>query len=490
MLGITYQNIRAHLVKLVPEPVVRGLETTFSLVKTLVTEGPMAAWEQLKEIAGEMQDAFVEAVKDWIKWKVVEEAVKTILAMFIPGAGIIRAIIGIYDTIVFFIQKAKQIMEMIGNFLGSIAEIAAGNIAAAAAALEDGLARGLKLVIAFLAKFLRLDGITAKIREAIQAIRSKVDAVIEKVAGWIVGLAKKAGRFVAGKALGGDPNAPPEERVRAGVAEGKRAVEKYSGQRVGAAVLRPLLGVIRMRHNLTSLDVVRRGEFWAIRAVVNPTFEDGTNIKVIPEGDAEDWPTGSARSPIPIKWFKPRDGFYPTIRVRGGPERTPRQGITLPAVARTEARELTVNNRHFMRIDQTLRRIPRADDPIKREIRRHLDNLLRLPIHHEDRIFFGGSDDYAVDHVHDMTWEGPDRDTNLWPLAYHKNEAINASHNQQVRVREGSTIRTNSAKYFPDKVFVIKKIATSAPSSSGGHGTTSDHPINSGEGDIPKKDPR
>ena len=46
---------------------------------------------------------------------------------------------------------------MIGNFLGSIAEIAAGNIGAAAQALENGLARGLKLVISFLAKLLRLD---------------------------------------------------------------------------------------------------------------------------------------------------------------------------------------------------------------------------------------------------------------------------------------------------------------------------------------------
>ncbi|HEX8107344.1 MAG TPA: hypothetical protein VF516_06415, partial [Kofleriaceae bacterium] len=155
MLGITYANFRAHLVRLIPEPVVKALETTFTLVKTLVTEGPMAAWEQLKEIASEMKDAFIEAVKDWIKWKIVQKAIETVLAMFIPGAGIIRAIIGIYDTIVFFIQRAKDILQMIGNFLGSIAEIAAGNIGAAAAALEAGLARGLVLVIDFLARFLR-----------------------------------------------------------------------------------------------------------------------------------------------------------------------------------------------------------------------------------------------------------------------------------------------------------------------------------------------
>jgi hypothetical protein len=200
LVGLTWANIRAHLLKLIPEPALKALETGFELVKTLITEGPMAAWEQLKSIGAELQDAFVEAVKNWIKWKIVEEAIKTIVAIFVPGAGIIKAIIAIYDTIVFFIQKAKQIMEMIGSFLGSIADIAAGNIAGAAAALEEGLARALKLVIAFLAKFLHLDGITARIRKLIQDIRGKVDAVIEKVATWIVGMAKKGGRLVAEKA--------------------------------------------------------------------------------------------------------------------------------------------------------------------------------------------------------------------------------------------------------------------------------------------------
>ncbi|HZR46164.1 MAG TPA: hypothetical protein VFA47_05650, partial [Candidatus Manganitrophaceae bacterium] len=77
------------------------------------------------------------------------------------------------------------------NFLGSIAEIAAGNIGAAAAALEEGLARGLKLVIDFLARFLRLSGITEKVREAIQKVRTKVNETIAKVARWIVDKAKK-----------------------------------------------------------------------------------------------------------------------------------------------------------------------------------------------------------------------------------------------------------------------------------------------------------
>lgn len=191
MIGISYQNIRAHMVTVMGEPVVAGLEKTFTLVKTLITEGPMAAWEQLKEMAGEMRDAFIEAVKDFIKTKIIEQAIQWLVSLFIPGAGIIKAIIGIYDTIVFFIQKAKQIMQMISNFLGSIAEIAAGNIGAAADAMENGLARGLSLVISFLAQLLHLSGITSKIRDAIQKIRGKVDAVLLKVAKWIAEKARK-----------------------------------------------------------------------------------------------------------------------------------------------------------------------------------------------------------------------------------------------------------------------------------------------------------
>jgi hypothetical protein len=170
---------------------VAGLEKGFELLKTLITQGPMAAWEQLKEMAKDMQDAFIDAVKDFIKTKIIEQAITWVVSLFIPGAGIVKAVIGIYDTVVFFIQKAKQIAKMIANFLGSIGEIAAGNIGAAAEAMEAGLARGLSLVISFLAALLRLSGITSKIREAIQKIRNKVDAVLAKVANWIADKAKK-----------------------------------------------------------------------------------------------------------------------------------------------------------------------------------------------------------------------------------------------------------------------------------------------------------
>lgn len=190
MLGISYDNIRAHLVKIIPESVVANIEKSLPILITLVKDGPMAAWEQLKEMAGDLKDSFVDAAKEWVKSMIVTKAIETIASMLIPGAGIIRAVVGIYDAIVFFIQKAKDIAQMVGSFLGSIGEIAMGNVDAAAGALESGLATALSLVINFLAKFLHLNGITEKISKAIQKIRGKVDKMMDKVAKWIAEKAK------------------------------------------------------------------------------------------------------------------------------------------------------------------------------------------------------------------------------------------------------------------------------------------------------------
>ncbi len=170
---------------------IASLEKGFDLVKTLIAVGPMTAWDQIKEMGTEMRDAFVEAATEWVHNTIVMKAIETIGSLLVPGAGIIRAIVGIYDSVMFFVQKAKDIARMVGNFLSSVGEIAAGNIGAAASALENGLATALSLVIDFLARFLHLSGISEKIKKAIQKIRGKVDAAMDKVARWIADKGKK-----------------------------------------------------------------------------------------------------------------------------------------------------------------------------------------------------------------------------------------------------------------------------------------------------------
>lgn len=282
MIGISYANIRRHMVAVMSEKVVANLEKTFTLVKTLITEGPIAAWEQLKKMAGEMRDAFIDAVKDFIKMKIIEQAIQWVVSLFIPGAGIVKAIIAIYDTIVFFIQKAKQIAQMVGNFLSAIGAIASGAVGAAANALESGLARGLSLVISFLAALLRLSGITNKIRDAIGKVRGKVDAVLLKVAKW---LAEKAKKLLSSFVQAGVPQ-DPNERLRLGLAAAETAVNALAGDVVQARVMLPVLGLVKTRYAFVTLTATERDGDWWVQGTINPGGGKKTRKRSSPQGQA------------------------------------------------------------------------------------------------------------------------------------------------------------------------------------------------------------
>ncbi|MEY2564942.1 MAG: hypothetical protein QOH88_3135 [Verrucomicrobiota bacterium] len=332
MIGISYQNIRKHMVTVMTEPVVAGLEKTFTLVKTLITEGPMAAWEQLKEMASEMRDAFIEAVKDFIKTKIIEQAIQWLVGIFIPGAGIIKAVIGIYDTIVFFIQKAKQIMSMISNFLGSISEIASGNIGAAASAMEDGLKRGLSLVISFLAQLLHLSGITDKIKNALQKIRAKVDAVLLKVAKWIADKAKK----LFGKLKQAVSNW--WKARKAFVANGESHELYFRGEQASAQLTvasspRPIEEFIAEKEPEAKKDLKKKNAIDAIRELLKEVNKLITKAKPEEQDEAlqknieakmndmaqhlmvllsdGDW--GTPENPVPLEYQKRRAEAYPTF---------------------------------------------------------------------------------------------------------------------------------------------------------------------------------
>lgn len=195
VLGLTWVNLRAKLVKAVGEPAVGAMEKGFAIVKTLVTQGPAAAWEQIKDELLAQKDKVVEGIRNLVIEAVVTKAVPKLVAMFIPGAGFITAIVSIYDLVMVFVQKLATIARVVAAFVDSIVAIAAGNIGAAAAKVESVLAGLLSLAINFLAGFAGLGKIANKINGIVQKIRAPVDKALDSLALWVK---KVAGKFLAG----------------------------------------------------------------------------------------------------------------------------------------------------------------------------------------------------------------------------------------------------------------------------------------------------
>ena len=229
VLGISWTNIRAKLVKQFGEPVVKGLEVGFTVVKKLVSEGPAAAWDEIKSELGNLKEQAMGAITSYVVETVVKKAAAKLVSMLIPGAAFIQAILTTYDTVMVFVDKLSKIMQVVKAFLDSIMAIAAGQLGAAANKVESTLAGLLTLAISFLAGFAGLGRIADKI---MGLLKDKVWTPIDKALDKGVAAIGNAGKAFLAKLTGkksdsgqsGDPE--HDRKLAAGLAE----IEAQEGQ--------------------------------------------------------------------------------------------------------------------------------------------------------------------------------------------------------------------------------------------------------------------
>jgi hypothetical protein len=211
VLGLSWAQIRGKLVKALGpngEWIMTGLEGAFDVVKALVTGGPAAAWEVLKDKLTSLKDTIVSGITSMVVEAVVTKAVPKFIAMFIPGAGFISAIISIYDIVMVFVEKISKIIQVVNSFISSIIAIAAGNIGAAAAKVESVLAGLLTLAINFLAGFAGLGKIASKVRGIVDKVRGTVDKALDAAIAFIIAKAKALFAYLFGKKKDGKPEKP------------------------------------------------------------------------------------------------------------------------------------------------------------------------------------------------------------------------------------------------------------------------------------------
>jgi hypothetical protein len=197
VVGLTWANIRAKLVRATSETVVRTLETGFDIVRTLVTEGPAAAWQQIVEGVANLRDMVIEQVMEFVRARVVQAAVTRLLSLLTPAGAFIQAIIAAYNTVMFFVERLRQIAQVAASFIDSLATIAAGTIAPAANRVERTMVGLLTLVISFLARIAGLGRVSDAVVGIINRVRLPIDRALDRVVAWIVAQARRAGRLVA-----------------------------------------------------------------------------------------------------------------------------------------------------------------------------------------------------------------------------------------------------------------------------------------------------
>jgi len=164
---------------------------------TLVREGPAAAWEKIKEHLTNFKEMVVEEITNFVAVRIVQNAVTKLLMMLDPsGIGaIVQTVLAIYNTIMFFVERLRQMIQVVRSFIDSITAIARGVIAAAANRVETSLAGVLTLAISFLARLAGLGRVSTILTSILNRVRQPIDRALDKVVEWIVRTARS---FVGG----------------------------------------------------------------------------------------------------------------------------------------------------------------------------------------------------------------------------------------------------------------------------------------------------
>lgn len=195
ILGISMRQIMDKVWKKLAEKIgqekvdkIRGmldkLEGIWRFITDVMERGPIAIWEYIQDQLSNLWTIVLDAAMKWITEKIITQVVTKLLSMLDPTGimAVINSVIAIYKAVQSFIEYLRQMLEIVNSFVNGVAEIATGNIKVAADFLERTMARGIPIVIGFLANQVGLGKIGAKIAEIIGAIREKVDKAID----WLI----------------------------------------------------------------------------------------------------------------------------------------------------------------------------------------------------------------------------------------------------------------------------------------------------------------
>ncbi len=274
VLGVTWDFVRAKLVNHLGEEPVQAAEKGFEIIQTVLTDGPMALWEQFQETAGEIKTTIVEGIKSWGITEIIKKGVTYIFSLMNPASAMVQAIMGIYRLVMFFIENGSRIGQLLSTVTGSIADIASGNIGGAIAKIASTLAQSIPIMISFLARILGLSGIAGAIKKIIQKVTDPIHKAIDKAVKWLVAKVRKWWKGKKGKGKGDGEEedertvAEKQKDLDAGLSKSEKALRAKDAtpESVGKK-----LPKIKADHSLKSLELqeASSGKYF-VKGEVNP----------------------------------------------------------------------------------------------------------------------------------------------------------------------------------------------------------------------------
>jgi hypothetical protein len=280
LIGLNAQTFKEVLVKKLGaggERIVAALEKgeevlgeATELFRILKTEGLGGLWTHLKEMILRHLSETFNRIKETVLYETIKKALMFVASLFTPVGAFIKAVQLLYAGLKFLMDNIERIAMLVNAFLDSLELAVKGDTGSIANKIITVLSTFIVIGIDFLAKLLNLGNLADKVRKIIQALRAPVLRAME----WLVDrlikpaleAAKKAGKAVAQAGVPQDPN----ERLRLGLDAATTAVNALRAPVVTAALIHPVLTVIKVRYGFKTLQPVEIDGVWWVEGEVNP----------------------------------------------------------------------------------------------------------------------------------------------------------------------------------------------------------------------------
>ena len=217
VLGLSIEHLWEKLAQHIPpervamiRDAIDTLTGVWTFVQDVQREGLSAVWTLIQDQLSAIWQTLLQTAMEWVMTQLITSGMIKLLSFLDPTfiMSVVNGCIALFNAVQAAIEYARDMLEILNLYVGTLAQVAAGNIAPGAEMIEAGLAAAIPMAIGFLAYLLGIDDVPKRIADIVLGIREAIDSAID----WLIEQALRLGAAaLSALGLGGEAEAEAEK---------------------------------------------------------------------------------------------------------------------------------------------------------------------------------------------------------------------------------------------------------------------------------------
>ena len=193
------------------------LTGVWSFIVDVQREGLPAIWRYVQDQLSSLWQTLLQTAMEWVMTQIITSGTIKLLSFLDPTfiMSVVNGCIALFNAVQAAIEYLRDMLEILNLFVGTLAQVAAGNLAPGVEMIEAGLAAVVPVAIGFLAYLLGIDDVPRRIADVVRGVRETIDRALD----WLIEQALRLGGAVLNaltRSAAADEEAPVETALESG----------------------------------------------------------------------------------------------------------------------------------------------------------------------------------------------------------------------------------------------------------------------------------